>query len=289
MLTKQLDVSAILTTYNRRNLLKRALLSVFKQTHSPRQVIVVDDGSEDETGKMVQQEFPDVEYIYQDNTGISAARNYGIQASRYPWIAFLDSDDEWHPEKLAEQVRALSQAPEYCLCHTDELWIRHGRRVNPKNKHFKSGGFIFEKCLPLCVISPSAVMIHRELFDKYGLFDEKMPACEDYDMWLRMCAHQPILYIDKKLVIKYGGHADQLSRKHWGMDRFRIYSLEKILNSGSLNLEQQDATLNELKKRLEIFISGAQKRGKNNEVKKFVDTYNKVIQQLNRTDLNDSD
>jgi len=282
MSVKPLEISVIITTYNRQDLLKRALLSVLNQTHMPKQIIVIDDGSSDETRKMVQYDFPDIEYIYQKNSGISAARNRGIQVARYPWIAFLDSDDEWNPKKLEEQQAALSQSPTCRICHTDEIWIRKGRRVNPKNKHLKSGGYIFEKCLPLCVISPSAVLIHRELFEHHGLFDEKMPVCEDYDMWLRICAHQDVFYIEKKLVIKYGGHADQLSHRHWGMDRFRIYSLEKILKFGRLNTEQQLATLSELEKKLRIYIAGARKRDKNSEIKIFSEKYKRVNIQLQK-------
>jgi len=280
MAVKRLEISAIIPTYNRRNLLKRALTSVLNQTRPPQQIIVIDDGSEDDTAKLVQHEFPDIEYIYQRNAGVSAARNRGIQAARYPWIAFLDSDDEWLPDKLEEQQAALAMNPFCCICHTDEIWIRKGRRVNPKDKHRKYGGYIFERCLPLCVISPSAVLIHRELFEQYGQFDEKMPAGEDYDMWLRICAIEQVLYVEKKLVIKYGGHADQLSHRYWGMDRFRIYSLEKIISSGLINTFQHYAALSELENKLKVYITGARKRKKISDVKIFSEKLKRIRTQL---------
>jgi glycosyltransferase involved in cell wall biosynthesis len=275
-----LNISVIITTYNRCRLLRRALVSVLKQRRRPEQIIIVDDGSGDGTKKLIQNEFSEIEYIYQENSGISAARNRGILAAQHPWIAFLDSDDAWMADKLADQEAALIQAPAARICHTDEIWIRRGLRVNQKNKHRKYGGHIYDYCLPLCVISPSAVLIHRELFEYNGLFDEKMPVCEDYDMWLRICAQNRVLYLDKKLVIKYGGHADQLSRKYWGMDRFRIYSLEKILGSGVLNKAQQWATLYELEKKLKIYITGAQKRDKNSDISFYSKKYTQTVNRL---------
>ena len=111
------------------------------------------------------------------------------------------------------------------------------------HKHAKAGGWIYTHCLPLCAISPSAVLIHRSIFDCVGLFNEQLPACEDYDLWLRICARFPVHFIPEPLIIKYGGHDDQLSRRYWGMDRFRIQALEDILASGVLTEEHRQATL----------------------------------------------
>jgi len=151
------------------------------------------------------------------------------------------------------------------LCHTNEIWIRNGRRVNPMKKHTKYGGRIFSKCLPLCVISPSAVVLHRSVLARTGLFDESLPACEDYDLWLRVSSHFPVLYIEEPLIVKYGGHPDQLSRRYWGMDRFRIQALEKLLASETLSPADQRAASNELLDKIEIYLSGARKRGKLDE------------------------
>ncbi len=270
------DISVIIPTFNRAPLLPRALESVRCQLHPPTEIIVVDDGSSDETPEVIIRQFPEVQYIRQENCGVSKARNIGIQAATGEWIAFLDSDDEWLPAKLAEQVKALQIHPEYRICHTDEIWIRRGKRVNPMKKHRKYGGYIFQQCLPLCIISPSSVMIHRSVFQEVGMFDENLPACEDYDLWLRVCARYPVLYIEKPLIVKYGGHADQLSRRFWGMDRFRIYALEKIITSGQLLAADQKAAVKTLIDKTTIYITGARKRGKLDEVQQ----YQKLLQRF---------
>lgn len=256
------DVSVVIPTFNRAHLLRRALDSVLGQTHPPHELIVVDDGSTDETASLIRHRYPNVSYLYQSNSGVSSARNRGIKEATGRWIALLDSDDEWLAHKLARQLEALQEVPGMKLCHTDEIWIRNGVRVNPKKKHAKSGGWIFQRCLPLCCVSPSSVLIHRGVFDAVGLFDETLPVCEDYDLWLRVSARFPVLYADEPLTVKYGGHRDQLSLKFWGMDRFRIRALEKILASGILSENDRKAAQSTLTEKLAIYVEGARKRGK---------------------------
>lgn len=255
-----LQVSVIIPTYNRISLLTKALDSVLCQTYSPLEVIVIDDASTDNTRSELESRYPQVRYACQTHQGVSAARNTGIKLARSEWIAFLDSDDAWWPYKLAEQVEALERHPGFLICHSDEIWIRNGRRMNPKKKHAKHGGWIFARCLPLCVISPSSVIIHRSVFESVGRFDESLPACEDYDLWLRICARYPVLYVDQPLVTKHSGHGDQLSRKYWGMDRFRIYALEKIINTGNLGPRNMALAREMLVAKLGIVLSGAKKR-----------------------------
>lgn len=256
------NVSVIIPTYNRAHTLARALDSVFAQTCVADEVVVVDDGSSDETQALVIRRYPQVTYLRQENRGVSAARNYGIAAARGEWLALLDSDDEWSPHKLQRQFEALEAAPAHRLCHSDEIWVRRGRRVNAMKKHGKSGGWIFQRCLPLCVISPSAALIHRSLLDEVGLFDEDLPACEDYDLWLRICSRHPVLYVDEPLITKYGGHDDQLSQKYWGMDRFRISALKNIIEHGELEDADRQAAIAMLSEKARIYAIGARKRGK---------------------------
>lgn len=256
------EVSVIIPSHNRRATLDRALTSIFAQTAVPGEVILVDDGSTDGTASWLRTNWPSVRCIARDRGGVSAARNSGIRAARGNWLAFLDSDDAWSPEKNAVQLAALNENLGYRIAHADEIWIRRGVRVNPMNKHAKSGGWIFERCLPRCVISPSSVVIRRTVFDEVGLFDETLPACEDYDMWLRICAREPVLFINRPLIEKYGGHADQLSRKFWGMDRFRVRALEKLLTNPQLTPAMASAARRELGRKLTILANGARKRGK---------------------------
>ncbi len=261
------DISVIIPTYNRAHTLPRAIDSVLAQSQKPREIIIVNDGSTDETNAVLA-DYPGLCVIETDNNGVSAARNVGIEKSEGEWIAFLDSDDEWLSDKLEKQWDAICN-DDKLICHTDEIWIRNGKRVNQMKKHQKFGGRIYEKCLPLCVISPSSVMIHKSVFDDVGFFDESLEVCEDYDLWLRICAKYPVLFMDEQLMVKNGGHEDQLSRKHWGMDRFRVRALEKMVNSGYLNKDQHNATIDMIIQKCEIIINGMKKRGKVYEVQEW--------------------
>lgn len=253
-------VSVIIPTHNRAHTLGGALDSVLRQTLPASEVIVVDDGSSDDTAALMREQYPQCRFIQQSNRGVSAARNRGIDEARGEWLAFLDSDDEWLPGKLAAQHQALQQAPGCRICHTEEIWIRNGRRVNAMRKHEKSGGQIYSRCLPLCVISPSSVLISHDLLAAHGRFDESLPACEDYDLWLRLCAHESVSFVEEPQIVKYGGHEDQLSRRYWGMDRFRISALLKMLESGTLDAEQEAATREMLIEKSQIMALGARKR-----------------------------
>ena len=263
----QPDISVIIPAFNRAHTLPKALDSVLSQTLKPREIIVVDDGSTDETNAVLAN-YPGLCIISQDNRGVSAARNMGIKKAGGEWLAFLDSDDEWLKEKLEKQWDAIC-IDDKLICHTEEIWIRNGKRVNPMKKHQKFGGIIYERCLPLCVISPSSVMIHRSVFKDVGVFDESLEVCEDYDLWLRICAKYSVLFIDEPLIVKYGGHEDQLSRKYWGMDRFRVKALEKMMSFGALNDEDEKATVNMILQKCGIIINGMKKRGNNDEAEKW--------------------
>jgi len=268
-------VSVIIPTFNRANLISRALDSVFTQTNLSAgvdlEVLVVDDGSFDNTASLVASQYSNATLLIQENAGVSAARNVGLEEARGDWITLLDSDDEWLPHKLSRQIAEVERTG-LQVCHTEELWIRDGVRVNQMNKHKKQGGWIYQQCLPLCAMSPSSIMIHRSVFDEVGVFDEALPACEDYDLWLRIAARYEVAYIAEPCINKYGGHADQLSRQHWGMDRFRVVALERCLTDPEvyeyLNSEQFYATRKNLIKKLEILLTGALKR-RNEDLEKW--------------------
>lgn len=262
-------ISVIIPTYNRADLLKDAVDSVLAQTYQDFELLIIDDGSTDHTRELLASYETHVTYLFQGNRGVSSARNLGIRSSTGEYIALLDSDDLWLPSKLEQQVTVMEHDPNLQLCHTEEIWIRRGVRVNPKRKHQKYGGYIFPYCLPLCVISPSSVMIRRMLFDDIGCFDEELPACEDYDLWLRITKTYPVHFIETPLIIKRGGHEDQLSRKYWGIDRFRIQALEKLLQTGDLTPEQQEQTLQELRCKCEVMAKGSLKRQKIQEWERY--------------------
>lgn len=259
---RRITISLIVPTFNRAHTLRRALDSVYAQTLQPDEVLVVDDGSSDGTEELVRSEYPQAQYLRQPNAGVSSARNRGIRAAQGDWIALLDSDDAWLPQKLARQVAVIAADPALSIVHTDEIWIRRGVRVNPMKKHKKPDGAIFAQCLPFCVMSPSSVLIRKQVLFDVGLFDESLPACEDYDLWLKLCSRLPVRLVDDALVVKYGGHPDQLSRRYWGMDRFRVQALENLLASGLLDQAQQRMVVETLVEKCRILAQGAKKRGK---------------------------
>ena len=265
------EVSVIIPTYNREKFISECVQSVLAQTLSAREIIIVDDGSTDATYNILRDlgfnslstKKTVLRYFFQQNRGVSSARNLGIKEARSEYIALLDSDDLWLKSKLDRQVSAFQNDTQSSrLCHTDEIWIRNGVRVNQHKKHKKHGGNVFQSCLKLCCISPSSAMMHRSVFEDFGFFDEDLPACEDYDFWLRYSAKEDVNFIDEPLIIKKGGHSDQLSGAHWGMDRFRIYSIEKILKEPDLTLVHKTEAIHEVILKLEILINGSQKRQK---------------------------
>ena len=259
-------VSVIIPTFNRAKWVKRAVSSVLFQTFRDFEVVVVDDGSTDETLEGLEIFSGKIRCLaHGANRGVSAARNTGIRATTAPYLAFLDSDDYWLPEKLALQMQFFRAYPEIRACQTEEIWIRHGRRVNPRKKHLKPSGDIFEPSLKRCLVSPSAVMLTRSLLEEIGLFDESLPACEDYDLWLRIASRFPIHLLRKPLVIKTGGHGDQLSSRFPGMDRFRITSMAKLLDQQILLPSQKQAVMDELRRKCRIYAMGCLKRGKQAE------------------------
>jgi glycosyltransferase involved in cell wall biosynthesis len=259
-------VSIIITTYNRRAFLKAAVLSVLVQDYKDKEVIIVDDGSSDDSLK--ELEGLPVQYIWKENGGISSARNKGIEVARGSYIAFLDVDDLWKKKKLSTQMTMMHEGG-HKISYTDEIWIRNGEHLNQRSIHKKYSGFIFEKCLPLCIISPSSVIMKRSVFDVVGFFDETMPVCEDYDMWLRVTAKYPVLFVGKPLIVKQGGHEDQLSKRYPAMDRFRIQSIARILESDVLNETMRNDAIRELEKKCRIYMLGAIKRGKTEEAQYY--------------------
>jgi len=271
-LDNSFSISVVIPTFNRLVYLERAIKSVLNQTINVNEIIIVDDGSNDGTSDFINSKYPDLKYIFQQNSGVSAARNKGINAASSNWIAFLDSDDEWIINKIQKQITQLELNPEINFCHSSETWIRNGREIKQKNSHKKFGGLIFNKCLDKCRISPSTVLCRKSLLKKLNGFDEDLPICEDYDLWLRITSDNPVLYIDKPLIIKYGGHQDQLSKNSEGIEGYHIQSLEKLIKQ-DFTLDQRRAMEHMLINKLNIYANGAKKRGK-------VTIYNKLIKRI---------
>jgi glycosyltransferase involved in cell wall biosynthesis len=258
------EVSVIIPTFNRAAMVLEAVESVLAQEGVDLQLIVVDDGSTDDTPSRLHRFGSAVQYHRQPRSGVSASRNRGVALSMAPLVAFLDSDDLWLPGKLQVQKTFMDRHREAMICQTEEIWVRNGRRLNPRIRHRKPSGDIFRRSLELCLVSPSAVMIRRELFDRVGYFDETLPMAEDYDLWLRVAAGYPVYLLPEPLVVKRGGHPDQLSATP-GIDRYRIMALGKLLRSGSLSPEQREWTWAALRDKCRVYGAGCLKRGKKEE------------------------
>lgn len=262
-------VSVIIPTYNRAALVGEAVVSALAQTYRDFEVLVVDDGSTDGTLEALAPFLGEVKlWRFSSRRGVAAARNLGVAAARGQWLAFLDSDDLWLKEKLARQVAFLADHPELLLCQTEETWIRQGVRVNPPLTHRKAGGRIFIKSLERCMVSPSAVILHRSLLEENGAFDENLPAAEDYDLWLRLAWRYEVGLVKEPLVIKRGGHADQLSRQ-WGLDRYRIRALQKLLQEPALPAPYREAVRQTLTAKCAIYAQGCEKRGRMAEARLY--------------------
>ncbi len=257
-------ISVIIPTYNRGWIIKEAVESVLTQDYKHFELIVVDDGSTDRTFDILDTYSKDIHFIRQENRGVSAARNAGITEASGYFIAFLDSDDIWLPQKLSRQVDFFHSNPDAMICQTEEIWLRNHVRVNPKKRHKKPSGMIFAPSLSLCLVSPSAVMIKRSLFDDVGGFDETLPACEDYDLWLRISCRYPVYLIDTPLIVKRGGHDDQLSASP-GLDKYRIQAIRKVIESDLLSVSQFHAAVKTLKEKCRIYAIGCRKRGRTDD------------------------
>ena len=270
MIMENYEVSVVIPTLNRIETLPRALESVINQSYKPSEIIVVDNGSSDGTLEFLGKNFPSVTILEEKKLGVSAARNKGIKHSTFQWVALLDSDDEWFLNKLEGQIDVLKKSSNnYRLSHTDEVWIKNGKQLNQMKKHKKIGGDIFDKCLSICCISPSSVLIHKSLFDELGYFDETLPVCEDYDLWLKFCSKENVHFINKKLILKYGGHSDQLSKAYWGMDRFRVKCIENLIFNYDLKSNQKQKAIKSLIKKIKIILNGAYKRNNSSIIVNF--------------------
>ncbi|MBP7653816.1 glycosyltransferase [Candidatus Dependentiae bacterium] len=265
-------VDVIITTFNRPGFLEESIESVENQTYGNINIIIVDDGSEKQIKLFpsLKKRKKNIYYIYQNNSGISSARNTGIKLSKSKYIAFLDDDDLWVKNKVEKQMNILLNT-EYSVCYTNEKWMRNGKHLNQHKKHQKYSGDIFDKVLSLCIISPSSILLEKKVFDTIGMFDTDFEVCEDYELWLRLALKYKIYFLDEPLIIKQGGHNDQLSRKLPVMDSFRIDALKKLLDNynSSMDSYKIKIVIAELEKKSRIIINGCIKRGLNDEIEKY--------------------
>ena len=264
------SISVIIPVYNRKELLKRAVTSVLKQRYTDYELILIDDCSDDSPFEEIASLSPQIiTKRLEFHCGVSAARNAGILHSRGRYLAFLDSDDEWLPKKLERQIEWFAANPQSRIVQTREIWIRDGKRVNAPKTHEKTGGDIFYQSLDRCMITPSSVLMERSLFDEVGGFNEALPACEDYDLWLKITHKYPVGLIDENLLIRYGGHSDQLSATTPMLDRFRLRSMLDLVSTAQLSPQQKSAACGLIAKKAQIMAHGFLKRGNTDQYEHY--------------------
>jgi len=270
-------ISIIIPTWNRASFLEKAVTSVLRQTYKNFELIIIDDGSDDETDSLIRSlDDPRLHYLYQENLGVSAARNTGIKKSKGAILAFLDSDDYWIEEKLEKQYEFMQRTLSD-VSHTQEIWYRSGKILHQKKKHRKESGDLFHRSLEICCISISTVMVRKEVFDCVGYFDESFPACEDYDMWLKVTSRYPVFLLDEELTIKDGGRPDQLSHKIPMLDQYRIKAICNIIEGGELDQRQIGHALRMLERKSSIYIRGCRKYGRNDEADRFEHMVHEIL------------
>ena len=246
-----MKISVIIPTYNRSNFLLSAINSINSQSYQVDEIIVVDDGSTDNTKEILDK--LNIKYIYQDKKGVSKARNTGIKESKNEWIAFLDSDDTWEKEKIEKHINFHKLNQNILCSYTDEIWNRNGKIIKLKTYQEKEEP-TFLNSLRLCKIGVSTFFCHKNIFEKIGYFDEELEVCEDYDLWLRILKDYEIKYINEKLTLKNAGHKNQLSFETKLIDSYRIKALEKHLHT-----KYHREVTNELIYKINILLYGAKK------------------------------
>ncbi len=253
-------VSIIIPSFQRRSLLERAINSVLSQTYKNYELIIVDDGSTDGTFEWLSQSaFPcSFKVLYQKNAGVSTARNLGLQISNKKWVAFLDSDDEWLPTKLEEQIMFSKDHPQIKVIHTEELWFRNNTPVPVHKKYLKNSGDLFLRATQRCVIGPSTVLINTQFLKSLNGFDESYPACEDYELWLRVCILENVGLVNKPLIKKHAGAIDQLSNLR-DLDYWRVQALHKLIQNKSLKNQRCTQAKSEIVIKLKILSLGYEK------------------------------
>ncbi|MBJ57316.1 MAG: glycosyl transferase [Rickettsiales bacterium] len=257
----QIKISVVIPSFNREKYLERAIKSILNQSVKVDEIILVDNGSSDNTKLLIKNKYPFVKIYNEDRAGVSFARNTGINKAKNNWIAFLDSDDEWKRLKIEKQVKKIFTSKDrYKIIHTNEIWMRDGKHLNQKKRHEKKEGYLFRDSLNICKISPSSVLMHKSLFHDCGMFNGDLKVCEDYELWLRITSKVLVGLINEPLIIKYGGHDGQLSKKYWGIDRFRVKALENLILNYGLNSDQEYWATKTLIEKINILLCGAKKR-----------------------------
>jgi glycosyltransferase involved in cell wall biosynthesis len=277
-------VSVVLSTYNKREMVAEALDSVLAQTYKDCEVLLVDDGSTDATPaylfarfgaqpkaqKIVSAMNPTsmrpfkhgftsngttIVYHYITNRGLSAARNWGIQLTRSRHIALLEAEDVWNSRHLETHMRFHKDHPGAMVTRVGERCGKAAEKSRAAKTTLGPSGWIFEQAVHSSPMCTSTALIRKTCFQECGAFDENLPACEDYDLWLRLAARYPIYGLEGATVTRRSPRRDSSSRS-WSWDRFRVYALEKAFQSGHLSSTQRFLVAEEIVRKCERLVDG---------------------------------
>lgn len=265
----------IIPAYNRSGLLAEAIDSVRSQTFTDYEIIVVDDGSTDDTPSLAESR--DLRYIRLEHTGMPGlVRNRGAAQAKGKLLAFLDSDDLWMPDKLSRQLllhgcdTMLGRAEQNNrITHTREQWLRNGKVISQSKLRHRRSGSLFEDSLVKCIIGPSTVVMDASFFARTKGFRDDLEIGEDYEYWLRITPEADVGYVDMPLTVKRAGHGDQLTEKYGHIEYFRISALKDLVDSRFYSEPRLTAARRELARKCGIYAAGARKRGKTKEAETY--------------------
>lgn len=220
------EVSAIIPTYNRRELVVRAIDSALAQTHPIDEIIVIDDGSSDGTGSALRARYGErIRYVWQANAGVSAARNHGLRLAQGRYLALLDSDDEWLPEKTERQIALLRAHPDFGMVLCDVQCVDStGATIDIVHRRdvIREDGPALRWVIHSPALAPASAMLRREAYEDVGGFDESLRTAEDIDFHLRMARRWPIGVVESPLVRTLRGHDGLSADPHSYDDYIRV-------------------------------------------------------------------
>jgi glycosyltransferase involved in cell wall biosynthesis len=226
-------VSVILPTYNCANFLPHSIQSILSQTYDSYEIIVVDDGSTDNTKEVLNPFMQRISYIkLEQNKGLPAARNIGIKSALGKYIAFIDADDIWLPEKLQTDIKYFETHSEISMVYSKHINIEeNGRHLDgDTRKRLPSGNIFIQLFSEQNFIITSSVVVKKDVFETTGLFDEQLFNCQDWDMWLRITFYFKVAGINKTLV-KYRHNPHSLSKNRNNVLKYQKAVIDKTYNS----------------------------------------------------------
>lgn len=222
------DISVVIPSYNHAHFLKTAIESALTQTYRDIEIIVVDDGSTDNTAYVVEEFLGKIHYIWQENQGLSAARNTAIRNSQGEYIAFLDADDLWMPTFLEEQIANIRRNSKVGLTYSWWSYVDKNGKILPERGNYNKRGDLLMQLALMNYWPPVSVMVRKQCIIEAGCFDDKLTALEDWDLWLRIAANGWEIDYIPRVLVKYRRHDNNMTLDVERMERNQLAVLNKL-------------------------------------------------------------